>query len=297
VGEQVHEQRTNVAGEASRPLWEALRVLGCPHARSELATRERAAKVLLDEMKLVAPGIINKAYGRWLREVAHDEVDGVIADAVQAVALAASARRAPFRGQNEAAARAWCRRVLLSHVSNELRTRQARRALHVRDLGVQDAPDSSFLEAAPPSENEEGRLSPSGVARAVAVLRLVREHVVGTHRPRDAESTMRAVWCYLEYLSGATLEQQLGTFGESESAEASGGAGPASVGRARNRVYKLRQRGRTALHAACAHSATSPRAAGHAVVGRGAHRGPRAESACATAGERLSPARIVHTLP
>jgi hypothetical protein len=252
--------------------------------------------VLLDQMKRAAPRIVKQAYGRWLRELAPGEVDGVIADGVQAVALAASSARVAFRGENEAAARAWCRRVLLSHVSNELRSRQARRAVSAGELSDGAVSESSFIEAAP-AERDDDRLTPPGLARAVAALRLVREHVVRTHRPRDAESTMRAVWCYLEYLSGASIEEQLRTLGESEGAALDADPGTASDARARNRVYKLRQRGRDALRAACAAAVNSARAASHPVLGRFTHHRARAETAGAAAVERLGPAGVVHTFP
>jgi hypothetical protein len=53
---------------------------------------------------------------------------------------------------------------------------------------------------------------------------------------------MKAVWCYLAYLSGATLDEQLFAL----DLKPSGGDGR----RQKNLVYKLRERGRKALRAA-----------------------------------------------
>lgn len=86
-----------------------------------------------------------------------------------------------------------------------------------------------------------------GIAQAVNVLRTVRESVFATHRRRDAETTMRAVFCYVAYLSGATLDEQVRALEAGSEPETSPGEDAARERRLRNRVYKLRERGRRAL--------------------------------------------------
>jgi hypothetical protein len=92
-------------------------------------------------------------------------------------------------------------------------------------------------------DSDEPILSKAELARALLVLRTIRKRVIDAHRPRHAESTMRAVWCYLTYLSGATLDEQV------RAADSATGVG--DFRRKRNRIYKLRERGRKALQQAC----------------------------------------------
>ncbi len=51
---------------------------------------------------------------------------------------------------------------------------------------------------------------------------------------------MRAIWCYLTYVSGATVDEQVRALVGAEVSEL-------DTQRHRNRVYKLRERGRKAL--------------------------------------------------
>jgi hypothetical protein len=230
------------------PLADVLRVLGSrPSGIESKANRDRAAHVLLAEMEQWAPMVIWKAHGRGLRELGAGEVESLIADAVQALALAASTSRNNFRGQTGASARAWCRRVLLNHVSNELRSRQARRSIVPADFEPWSEREVDLAEP-PASSSGMGEQVFGELAQALKVVREVREKIRVTHRARDAESCMRALWCYLAYLSGSTLDEQVRALGGTTESDAEELAvDPATWRRLRNRVYKLRERGRKVL--------------------------------------------------
>ena len=84
---------------------------------------------------------------------------------------------------------------------------------------------------------------------AIAGVLIVFMFVSSRRRKRDAETTMRAVWCYLAYLSGASLDEQVRAL-EVDDGHASD---PPShdadrARRYRNRIYKIRERGRKALN-------------------------------------------------
>lgn len=198
-----------------------------------VALRERAARRFCSEMERWAPAVLRSAFGdRWGHALGPRSAD-FIADAVQGVALAASSSAHHFRGQNEASARAWCRKLLVSHVANELRARRSR-------IPLVEVP----AQLLPATEQDLESMRPAASVQLVDALRLlqsVRAIVMATHRPRDAESTMRAVWCYLEYVSGATLEEQVRAV-----------CGKDGDRRSKNRVYKLRERGKRAIQTVCA---------------------------------------------
>jgi hypothetical protein len=183
-----------------------------------------------------------------LRALGAEEVENLIADAVQSLALVASTSESHFRGVGEASARAWCRSVLLNHVSNELRARKARQSVHPADLrATWTASDDRRLETI--GTAGERPLDAQELANAFRVLRAVRAHVFSGHRRRDAETTMRAIWCYLAYMSGAPLEEQVRALRVDEGlASDAPNECAADSRRWRNRVYKLRERGRRALH-------------------------------------------------
>jgi len=169
--------------------------------------REWAAESLLLEMQQWAPTAIWKAHGGLLRRLATDEVESLISDAIQALALAATSSKFNFRGLSEESARAWSRKVLVNHVASELRERQRRKEL---DAGELDATREAAAE--PPDFDVADSETPAAffdLARAMTTLRALRRRLFTTHRPRDAESKMRAVWCYIAYLSGATVEEQV----------------------------------------------------------------------------------------
>jgi hypothetical protein len=221
---------------------EALRVLRRDSAPVLKETRDSAAQVLMAEMTLWAPSVVWKAFGRQLRGLPTGEAESLIADAVQSLAVVATTSTSYFRGDEEASARAWCRRVLLSHVSSELRARG--RLSHV-DL-IELTPEQSAIDETDAERTGIDSVPSAELVQAVSVLRTIRARVFATHRRRDAETTMRAVFCYIAYLSGATLDEQVRSLDTRAESEA-GAPDDAATRRLPNRVYKLRERGRRAL--------------------------------------------------
>jgi len=216
----------------------------CPLSYGE---RNAAARQLMSDMEDWAKAVIWKKLGNSLRALSPHESRALIASAIQALAVAASTANEPFAGNSELAARAWCRRVMLNHVTNELRVRASRpRAAPGLALAVSEMIDAEALAAEEPLD-EGVTLSEvqQQLADLVMSLRAVRRQVRVTRRPRDVPSTMKAIWCYLAYLSGATLDEQLFVLDLKPSG---GGDGR----RQKNLVYKLRERGRKALRAAYA---------------------------------------------
>jgi hypothetical protein len=59
---------------------------------------------------------------------------------------------------------------------------------------------------------------------------------------------MRAVWCYVAYLSGATVDEQVRALSSEAELGRSCREPVSSYQRRKNRVYKLRERGRKVLH-------------------------------------------------
>jgi hypothetical protein len=211
--------------------------------------------------------VIWKSLKRQLRELDEGDAEHVIADAVQSLVVIAATSAHGFRGRSELAARAWCRRVLVSNVSNELRIRRTARSI--------PAPDERAGMPEPDGQggaDSEGSSLSEAMSLTLGVFRQLRDRAYATRRQRDAESTMRAIWCYWAYLAGATLEEQVRALGH-------GTALLADRKRARNRVYKLRERGRNALRElACdLNGAVVPRASGSR--DRRRHYGDRVSSA------------------
>lgn len=237
-----HRTASNSVGDAS--LASALQALSRRDSQIELKVdRESAARILLDEMKHWAPSVIWNALGAQLKGLSRADVETLIEDAVQGLALVASTSSSPFRGDNEAAARAWCRRVLMSHVVDELRLRRAEQSAEPLTPPPDSASDA--LDDAEPSSDPQRARFHENLSHAVELLRAIRTHVYRARRRRDAEGTLRAVWCYLDYLSGATLEEQVQALTETEDGAAVPGT---DARRSRNRIYKLRERGHRALH-------------------------------------------------
>lgn len=226
-------------------LVELLHILRQKHHQSPgQGQRNAAAKQLMDDMEGWAKAVIWKQLGRSVRELPPHEARALVDSAIQALAVAASTANEPFAGSSELAARAWCRRVMLNHVTSELRSRASRtRAGQGVALAVSEASDVEALAAEHPLD-DRAALSEvqQQLADLVMSLRAVRRQVRVARRPRDVPSTMKAIWCYLAYLSGATLDEQLFVL------DLKGGDGDER--RQKNLVYKLRERGRKALRAA-----------------------------------------------
>jgi hypothetical protein len=109
-------------------------------------------------------------------------------------------------------------------------------------------PDHCFVEECDAARTTDESVLSAELAQAVGVLRAIRTRVYSTHRRRDAETTMRAVFCYVAYLSGATLDEQVRALEAcAEGATNTGDAAATRERRLRNRVYKLRERGRRAI--------------------------------------------------
>ena len=241
----------SVVGDArsARPgLIEVFRVLKRRDSTVTLRVdRESAAEALLFEMQQWAPTTIWKAHGSSLRRLPPEEVDSLIADAIQALALAATDSNFNFRGLTEESARAWSRKVLVNHVSSELRGRQHRQNLDEEEVDITwntGTEPACHLELA----STDTRAERLDLAHAVTILRKIRARLFAQHRARDAETKMRAVWCYLAYLSGATVDEQVRSLSNEVELDGSRGEPVSSYQRRKNRVYKLRERGRRALH-------------------------------------------------
>lgn len=217
--------------------WSLVQLLGLLSMKNASAqgqsARNAAARQLMNDMGEWAKAVVWKQLGKSLRGLPAHEAREVVASSVQALAIAASTSNEPFAGDSELAARAWCRRVMLNHAVSELRLRAARRPVA--------APASDTDEDEPEPLLDEASMTPvqRQLASVITSLRAVRRQVRDTRRPRDVPSTMKAIWCYLAYLSGATLDEQLLLL----DLKANGG----DTRRQRNLVYKLRERGRKAL--------------------------------------------------
>jgi hypothetical protein len=132
--------------------------------------------------------------------------------------------------------------VLLNHVSSELRKRDHLKNVHP----IEFAPEESAIDETDAGPVADDWIASAELAQAVNVLRTIRAKVFATHRRRDAETTMRAVLCYIAYVSGAALDEQVRALDAHAETEASA-SDDAATRRLRNRVYKLRERGRRAL--------------------------------------------------
>ena len=237
----------NAAGNASRSrngvapeqLLRALKALS--QESLEGATRERAARTLVVQLhRLIRSSALRDRVRRlgngWSESVNFEE------DTVQHVALVASTGRARFRGTHEGEAVVWCSNVMLNYLRSELRW-QIRQREHARLQQILHAPASSGTIHAELSDL-------AAQERTLALCRLRTEvltYLCRTRNPRAARSLFDAVCCYLDYVMGTPLCEQLERWCH--------GMDPCNGGavRARNRVYQYHRRGKLVLREFLSH--------------------------------------------
>lgn len=155
--------------------------------------------------------------------------DDDVEEVVQHLLTRCSTGSSRFRGTSEGEAHAWCMCVVLNKARDLCR---ARRRLTRQDpdddLDVPVQPDLEELAAA-----EFGR-----------IVETIVQELPRLHRAQDVSGLVRSLRCHLEARLGATIEEQMETYGSSPETSGAGAAEPAN--RARNRVYQYRARGRAA---------------------------------------------------
>jgi DNA-directed RNA polymerase specialized sigma24 family protein len=221
---------------------------------------------MLDALRLLA----SNALTRQQRNQAAAELDGAldaelagllgtlrrsldndaIEDIRQHLLLKASTGDARFRGVTEAEALAWCRHVARNKARDFLRGQKRSTLFDALSPEAQEA----MLPAVDPDE----------IRLTLRPLDDVLVALEGALTGKYAEDKRKAMRCFLEYIGGASIEEQVGAWGF-------GGARPddpsaLELRKARDRVYKYRERGQAyvgeALEALRAGGAHDPDALG-----------------------------------
>jgi hypothetical protein len=213
-------------GVQPRRLHDALVTLSSESAT--VSDRDSAARQLLRELTFLAPLCLSRCLPSVARAYQAVRARSMLDDAIQHVATVATTGRARFRGTHPAEAVAWCSSVLANQVRSELRWQSRHR--HIEPL-----------DSVPPM-----RAAAADARIAVSQLRQdLLHHLERTRTPRAAQSLFRAACCYLDHLTGTSLDRQIERWaGESEQ----GASEKVEMRRARNRIYQYHRRGRRVLN-------------------------------------------------
>jgi DNA-directed RNA polymerase specialized sigma24 family protein len=156
-----------------------------------------------------------------------DDVDEAVQHLLTRCALGASR----FKGTSEGEAHSWCMRVLLNK-GRDL-CREKRRM-------ISTTVDDDDEGRAPREPSVDPDLRGMAMKTIQEVFEAIQLELPRLHRRQDIEGIMRSVRCHLEARLGATIEEQIATYGD----------GAPTTGkeatRAQNRVYQYRNRGRKA---------------------------------------------------
>jgi hypothetical protein len=224
----------------------ALRVLGALSVESRPeASAEAAAATVRCYLEHSAPRVVWKRFGGALRRLPTGEASAVIEDALQNVLLAAMKPGAAFRGTSSKAGVSWCRAVLVTQVANELRARMASSKASRASLtgACEDVTDSDAPEEDPPLATCPAI---EGVEQLARFMNQVLQALRQQYPKRDVAYALRNVWVYVSYTAGATTDEQLTLLAREFGAYAD----VVDYRRKRNHLYKMRQRGKTALQRA-----------------------------------------------
>lgn len=187
-------------------------------AETDRDLRDEAATALYAELRSFAGGVIRRRFP--------GAPDHVVDEAIHKVVFKASLGRSRFRGEDERAARAWCKRIMHRYVLDWLRRND-------RAIDLEDAPPKALARAAPdPFLERDVQL----------LLQRVDEALVHLHRARDLEGVRDNLRCHLETrLMGESIEAQIARWAPTDAP-----AETPAWRRSRDRVYQYRRRGKVA---------------------------------------------------
>ncbi len=187
------------------------------------AERNAAAARLMDRLRSWVPPYLRRTSPCALDAA---EVDDVIQHLMTKSTLGTSR----FRGASEGEAYKWCMRVSGN---------KARDLCRARKRLLRSDPEPEIEKVAPVAPDLEA-LAAGELERVLAAL--VAE-LGRLHRPQDLAGLERSLRCHVEARLGASIDEQLEAYGFASPDEP---RAPDAVARARNRVYKYRERGRVA---------------------------------------------------
>jgi DNA-directed RNA polymerase specialized sigma24 family protein len=184
-------------------------------------------------------GAVSSWAGGYLRTQApcpmsDDDVD----EATQHLLMRAATGTSRFRGASDAEARAWCIRVLVNKARDVCRQRRRYRSTtSVGPSGEESLPEPAV----------EPSLGETAARQTGDILRSLEVTLPRLHRARDVVGIVASFRCFLQFRLGATIEEQIEAFAQTEVDPDATAADPAGERvRARNRVYQYRARGRKA---------------------------------------------------
>lgn len=202
-----------------------LRILAADDAAR---ARNEAAGKVLGLVGAWAPGYVKKHAPCSL-----DDDDA--AEALQHLLTRCSLGKARFRGESEGEAHAWCMRILLNKARDLCRAKRRTRSL-VRGGDGEDGEEIEIIG------DTEVALDEHALREIATTLEMVEQVLHRLHRAKDVPGLITSLRCHVEARLGATLEEQLETFGYAEGEART----KETFVKARNRVYQYRNRGRKA---------------------------------------------------
>ncbi len=190
--------------------------------RVTVAERNNAARLVLGNVRGWVGPFLRRASPCHLDEDDEREV-------VQHLLTRCCTGSAKFRGNTDGEAHSWCRRVFQNKARDLCRQR---RRLALKEL----EPDSG-----PAKSERPGLVIQSEFNR---IIEAIVQELTRLHREQDLESLRRSLRCHIEARFGATIEEQIESYGFSQ--ESLQPEAAAAAIKARNRVYQYRKRGRAA---------------------------------------------------
>ncbi len=208
-----------------------LRVLAAddgPVVPAGARARNDAAGKVLGLVGAWAPGYVKKHAPCSL-----DDDDA--SEALQHLLTRCSLGKARFRGETEGEAHSYCMRILLNKARDLCRAKRRTRSL----TRTNDDGDGEEMDVVGDTDIALDEVALREIATA---LELVEQVLHRLHRAKDVPGLVTSLRCHVDARLGATLEEQLETFGyvagEARTKE--------TFVKARNRVYQYRNRGRKA---------------------------------------------------
>lgn len=202
-----------------------LRILaadGTPRERNDAATR------VLTLVGAWAPGYVKKHAPCSL-----DDDDA--SEALQHLLTRAALGKARFRGESEGEAHSFCMRVLVNKARDICRAKRRTRSL--TRAGGEDEGEEIELVG-----DTDIALDEVALREIASTLELVEQILHRLHRAKDVSGLVTSLRCHVDARLGATLEEQLESFGYVEGEART----KETFTKARNRVYQYRNRGRKA---------------------------------------------------
>lgn len=206
-----------------------LRILAADGGARE---RNDAAQRVLSLVGAWAPGYVKKNAPCSL-----DDDDA--GEALQHLLTRCALGKSRFRGETEGEAHAYCMRVLLNKARDICRAKRRMRSLTRQS----DDGDGEEIEIVGDTDIALDEVALREIANT---LELVEQILHRLHRAKDVPGLVTSLRCHVDARLGATLEEQLETFGYADGEPRT----KETFVKARNRVYQYRNRGRKAGSAA-----------------------------------------------